>query len=88
MQSNQLMESVSDLQRDGNDVRMDDMNKREDDEEQNDDDEDQDVDDDASEDENVVENEVDRSNVRSEDDEDGIAKQNSPLLSHYSKRTP
>ena len=71
VQSNQMMESVSDLERDGNDVRIDNMNEPKDKEEQNDGVDDQDPNEDANEDEDTVENEIDRSNMRSEDENDG-----------------
>ena len=70
MQSNEVMESVSDLERDGNDVRMDDVNEPEDDEEI-DDAENEDADENANEDEDGVEDKDDRPNMRSEDKSDG-----------------
>ena len=71
VQSNQVKESVSDLERDGNDVRMDDANETEDDEEVNNDAENEDADEEANEDEDGVEDETDFPNMRSEDENDG-----------------
>jgi len=66
-----MMESVSDLERDGNDLRMNIVKQPEDDEEESDDGEDQNADEEANDDEDGIEDEVDRQNMRSEDENDG-----------------
>jgi len=65
--SNRMMESASDSERDGNDLRMNDVDEQEDDEEEMDDNEGSE---DANEDEDVVDDEANRLHIERQDQSD------------------
>ena len=67
MHSSRVMESASDSERDGNDLRMNDVNEPEDDEEEMDDTEEGE---DARDDEDVVDGEADINHMRRKDQSD------------------